>query len=142
MARQTTTVSIGAYSYEMRQIGAIEGRRLSVLFMRLLSKVAPLLADAKKLDAEALGALSEILEGIEPEQLEPFWKAFSEHALAKTATSTAVLSDPNVFDAHFAGEPMDMWLFFVESAKFNFGGFLGRLLSQSREEKPGAATAQ
>jgi hypothetical protein len=115
----------------MRQIGGVEARRLSILFAQLFAQIGPfILSGRKALAGDELRDLITVVERFEPEKIEPLWKAFAGHALAKTQSTTVDLSDVDKFDDHFAGEMWNMWMFFVESAKLNFGGFLERMFAE------------
>lgn len=128
--KETKSVEIEGIRYELMQMGAVEGRRLSILFAQVCAVILPHLQKAS-VDTEALTALGAALSDIDPDKLEPLWKAFAQNAVAYPPGKTMVLGDPDVFDEHFRGDFMAMWKFFIESSKLNFGGFLEKLRQSS-----------
>jgi hypothetical protein len=141
MGRQQKTVTIEGWKYELAQLGAVEGRELVVLFGRVLGRFAPLIVAAMKsrkakVDTEAKAIdiaqeLGEVMQTLQPKELEPLWDAFSRNAQvwSKDGKSREPVAD--VFDDHFAGEYFRMVQFFIEAAKLNFGDFLSRVLAQA-----------
>ena len=132
--RETKTVEIEGIRYELMQMGAVEGRRLSMLFAQVCGVLLPHIQKAS-VDSEALSAVAAALADIDPDKLEPLWKAYARDAVAKPNGKTIVLGDDDNFDDHFAGEFMAMWKFFVESSKLNFGAFLEKLRQSSEDEE-------
>lgn len=133
--REIQKVVIGEWEYSIRQMGAVEGRKLSLLFAQLLGRVVPFITTAGALDGEALQAVGSILDGIEPAKLEPLWEAYARDAVARSGNKTVILGGDNAgFDDHFAGSFFEMWSFFVHASRVNFGGFLAKLTSQVAEK--------
>jgi hypothetical protein len=132
MARRTESVTIDGFSYDLTQLGAVEGRKLLIRFGQLMGRLAPVMLSAAKLDGDALAGVAETLDGLEPEKLEPLWEAFTRSAVVRTNAARQPLAD--VFDDHFAGNYYGMVRFFIESAKLNFGDFLERMLTSVTDE--------
>jgi hypothetical protein len=126
MARRTETVAIEGVNYDLTQMGAVEGRRLSVLFLKVCG---PVLGHLDKLDSEALSAIAGILGSIDEEKLEPLWKAYAKNAVARPDGKRISLAEEDAFDEFFAGNVFGMWQFFVESSKLNFSDFLARAMA-------------
>lgn len=123
--RKQKTITIEGKAYHLSQLGAVEGRRLVLLLLRLLGRFAPLLASAKNaLDKDALESIGDALAAIDPKELEPLWDAFARHAYVVLPNGKLSLHEQ--FDEHFAGEYFAMTQFFIESARFNFGDFLAK----------------
>lgn len=135
--RKTEIVTIGGWEYSIRQMGALEGRKLSILFAQLLGRIIPFVTQTAKLDTDALEAIGSVLEGIEPAKLEPLWNAYAAEAVAKSGNKTVILGgESGGFDDHFAGSFFEMWEFFVAASRVNFGAFLERLTENgSGQEK-------
>jgi len=130
--RKQQTVNIEGFTYELSQMGAVEGRALVLLFLKLLGRFAPLLAKgAGALDADALDAIGTAINTVDAKELEPLWDAFSRHAQVRSKDGKTRQVVSEVFDEHFAGEYFAMMKFFIESAKLNFGDFLGKALAQA-----------
>lgn len=150
MARKQKTVAIDGYTYALSQLGAVEGRELVVLFVKVLGRFAPLIVSATKAGKVEGGAESRAIEIAEeigaaiqtlhPKELDPLWDAFARHAyvLSKDGKGREQLSE--VFDDHFAGEYFAMVQFFIEAAKLNFGDFLERALGQASASQAADAT--
>lgn len=130
--RKQKTVSIEGLNYDLSQMGAVEGRALVVLFVKLLGKFAPVLASgAEALNAEALASLGSVLASVDAKELEPLWEAFAKHAFVRGRDGKTREALAEVFDEHFAGEYFAMVQFFVESSKLNFGDFLAKALASA-----------
>lgn len=151
--RKQKTVFIEGFTYEITQLGAVEGRELVILFSQLFGRVfgrlAPFLGVVSKkakpkaedaaqdtappptMDADAILAIGDAINSIDAKQLEPLWDAFAKCAwvLGKDGKSRQQVSE--VFNDHFAGEYFAMTLFFVESAKLNFADFLAKAFAQA-----------
>jgi hypothetical protein len=148
--RKQVNVTIDGFTYQLSQLGAVEGRELVVLFVKLLGRFAPMLASAVKSskgtsgdELSSSGVVAEIAGAIgtlDPKELEPLWDAFARQAmvLGKDGKSRQPLNE--VFDDHFAGEYFSMVRFFIEAAKLNFGDFLSRALAQSSATPAPGAT--
>ena len=145
IGRQEKTFVIGGVRYSMYHLGAIEGRQLALRFLQLMGKASPLfetalsLAKKGKLDVSAVEALSDasvvqtiadVVNRVHPDELEPFWEAFSRSAWVLSQDGRQQLSE--CFDDHFSGDRLfDSVEFFVQSARYNFGGFLGRFVGKA-----------
>lgn len=139
--RKQHPVTIEGFTYELSQLGAVEGRTLVLLFLKILGRFAPMLASASgALNGDAIEAIGTAINSVEPKELEPLWDAFSRHAYVrgKDGKTRQLLSE--VFDDHFAGEYFAMVQFFIESSKLNFGDFLGKALAQAGNLPPVAPT--
>lgn len=142
--RKQHPVTIEGFTYELSQLGAVEGRTLVLLFLKILGRFAPMFASAagamRTLNSEAIEAIGAAINTVEPKELEPLWDAFSRHAYVrgKDGKTRQLLSE--VFDDHFAGEYFAMVQFFIESSKLNFGDFLGKALAQAGNLPPVAPT--
>lgn len=153
MGRKIITVTIEGWTYELSQLGAVEGRELVLRFIKLLGRFAPMIASAVKakadggdgdevasaVGAELIGEIGSTLATLEPKELEPLWDAFSRHASVKGKDGKSRESLHEIFDEHFAGEYFAMVRFFIEAAKLNFGDFLSRALAQT-SAAPAAGT--
>lgn len=139
MGRKQQTVTIEGFTYELAHIGAVEGRSLVLLFLRLLGRFAPLFVKAKtardagKLDASVIEDIGFAINSVDPKDLEPLWDAFSRHAQVRGKDGKTRENLHEVFDEHFAGEYFAMVHFFIEAAKLNFGDFLAKALAQASE---------
>lgn len=131
MARKQQSIAIEGWTYELSQLGAVEGRTLVLLFLKLLGRFAPLLANGAKLDANALDAISTAIATVDANELEPLWEAFARHAQVRGKDGKTRVSLHDIFDDHFAGEYFAMVKFFIESARLNFGDFLAKALGQA-----------
>ncbi len=156
--RKTLRTTIDGQVYESTQLGALEGRKLYLRFIKLLATFAPLLAslrgmveEAKKsaeggansLDALVSGinddafmaAISEAVTKIDPEEFEVFWNAYAEFCFVMHPNGREQLS--RCFDEHFAGRYGAMTKLFLELTKLNFGGFLAEVGNNApRAEAP------
>lgn len=155
MARKQKSVAIDGWTYEITQLGAVEGRELAVTFIKVLGRFAPMIASATKaskdetgltkaaaleLVEELVGEIAPALQTLDPKELDPLWDAFarSTQVRGKDGKTREPLQD--VFDDHFAGEYYAMVQFFIEAAKLNFGDFLSRALAKAGEQSVGGAT--
>jgi len=153
--RKQVSVTIEGWTYELAQVGAVEGRALVLRFLKLLGRFAPMLAAlgdtvkaAKTEDGsapendptEAIEEIGAALTNIDGGELEPLWDAFAKHATVRGQDGKTRQNLAEVFDEHFAGEYFAMVRFFIESAKLNFGDFLGKALAQAGSPKKSAAT--
>ncbi len=155
--RKQTSVAIEGWTYELSQLGAVEGRALVLLFLKLLGRLAPALAAglgaAKSAGSEAgvvtalmdspqvVGEIGQALTSIDSRELEPLWDAFARHAQVRGKDGKTRQALHEIFDEHFAGEYFAMTRFFIESAKLNFGDFLSKALAQASAKQPGPAAA-
>lgn len=131
--RKQQTVTIEGWTYELSQMGAVEGRALVLLFLKLLGRFAPIFANGAKeaLDVDAIESLGAAINSVNAGDIEPLWDAFARHAQVRGRDGKTREALSDVFDEHFAGEYFAMVHFFVESAKLNFGDFLGKALAQA-----------
>jgi hypothetical protein len=140
MGRRIVKFQIEGHNFEITQLGAVEGRQLSILFIQVVGPlvsglvknqdIVKAVSAGKESEAgnailEAMGDLTDALQNVDPKRLEPLWDAFSENAwIVGNNTRQQVKA---VFDEHFAGDgQFAMWRFFIESAKANFAGFLAK----------------
>lgn len=153
--RKTASVTIEGWTYELSQLGAVEGRTLVLLFVKLFGRFAPVLASGLKAagkveSAEGMTAallnsphviddLAHAITNVDQKELEPFWDAFSRHAVVRGKDGKTRQPLHEIFDEHFAGEYFAMTRFFVESAKLNFGDFLSKALAQASAKPSGQA---
>src|SRR4051812_19642750 len=113
MARKTEKTKIGAFEYEMKQLGAYKGQevvtRLAPLFGLIVSK-------AQK---DPAGAIADALGMIKPEDVRFLSDTFAEVTIVKDAKGVPCPLSP-IFDEHFAGEykAMMQWLGFGLSSNF------------------------
>ncbi len=138
--RKQQSIAIEGFTYELSQMGAVEGRALVLLFLKLLGRFAPLFMSAQKgLGADAIEAIGSAINTVDAKELEPLWDAFARHTQVRGKDGKTRMNLHEVFDEHFAGEYFAMVRFFVESARLNFGDFLDKALAQA-SDKPAAAT--
>lgn len=154
--RKQQTVNIEGWTYELSQLGGVEGRVLVLRFAKLLGRIAPVIAGAMKAapggKVPAEGVVSALLDNgvvedfaialnaIDANELEPLWDAFARHAQVRGRDGKTRENLHEVFDEHFAGEYFGMVRFFIESAKLNFGDFLGKALAQAGAQTDTEAT--
>ncbi len=153
--RKTLRTTIDGHTYESAQLGAVEGRKLYLRFIKLLATFAPLLAslrtmlkDAKKSDGEVslesligsidndtfMKVLSEASAHLDPEEFEVCWEAYGAYCYFVFPGGRQNLRE--CFDEHFAGRYGAMTKLFLELTKLNFGGFLAEVGSGAGREAP------
>lgn len=157
MGQKQQTVTIDGDLYEMKQLGFVQGlalfhelRRMAMPFLRDLVSDPQILAAFNKSGEEEDKALADnpVLQAklarLVFTLFESLDSAFEHQLVAAFAQQTRVqigqvfvpmgdARQPNsVIDQHFAGRWMSYQKWLVESAKFNFAGFLG--------SSPGAAS--
>lgn len=134
--RETKTLTLGAQSYRVTQLGALAGRKVLLRAGRLVGA-----AIVGQHDVETF--LRVMLEGISDDDLD-----FACGEFAKVTTIIQVLQDSkkstieiplsDAFDDHFANKYGDMIRWLVFCFKFNFESFLGEvgdLLPQGEKAK-------
>ena len=127
MARKSETVTIDGETYEVTQLGAIEG---SSLYHELVKALGPMLREElpKQLDQEASGALAGIIiraiEVLPGDLVARMRTAFMRNCKLHTG-GIAVEMTESIFDQHFAGRYGLMTKWMVHCLKLNFAGFLG-----------------
>lgn len=140
--RETRKETIGEYTYETTQLGALTGRKA---FARIAKLAAPALAAAGDGD----NPIAALAKAFGDEDVDYFCDVF---APTTTVTGGAYGSKQpqlsGVFDLHFAGKYMDLtkWLLFCLEA--NFGSFFSELglsplaAKESPSPSPKDATGQ
>lgn len=137
MARETKTIEISGNKYDIKQLGGTAARRL---FHRLMRTAGPKLANdieqiaeiasnpAKIGEVKAAAKLSGLFINVVaaiPEDLEEaLFSAFIASSKWLQSEELAVQLNVEIFDEHFAGNPLgqDAWL--AQCMKHNFLGFL------------------
>jgi hypothetical protein len=137
MARETKTIEVGGNKYEIKQLGGTAGRRL---FHRLMRTAGPKLANDVEQIAEIVtnpesigeikaaaklsGLFINVIAAIPEDLEEAFFTAFISNCKWLQSEDLAVQLNVEIFDDHFAGNPLgqDAWL--VQCMKHNFVGFL------------------
>lgn len=153
MLRKERVVTIGEHEYRMRQLGALEGRKLWLKLVHILAPALERLAKEKTLDEAALlGGLSTLLERLDEATVESLYAAFGRscelHIVDDKGERWPKLEGA-VFDEHFAGNYLAMSQWLAEGVAFNFlpfgsDGSLGDLLATVRQSvaasKPSSPT--
>jgi len=133
MARKTIVTTVGADTYELTQIGAVEAYDLynelvAALGPKISERIGALqeLARKKELSEADTGMLILELKAAVPRQLmRDMREAFARGTRVKTGSVLLQLSEGDIFDQHFAGRmtAIDQWM--IACMKHNFMGFLG-----------------
>lgn len=113
---------IGAHSYEVTQMGALQGRKV---LTRLLKIVGPAYAMVSSKGVEA--ALSEVVTALSEEDTEYFCSAFEPLTSVSIGDKKPRLS--GIADIHFAGDYMSLIKWLVFCFEVNFSSFFRDLKS-------------
>lgn len=152
MARKTKRVTIGAHEYNIRQLGALEGRKLWLELVQALTAPLEKLARAEggKIDDAALiGALGSLVDALDVDTAERLYAAFGKHSeihIIDEHGDRWPTLEGVVFDDHFAGDYVAMSQWLGECIVFNFldgffpGGSVGAIAAKLRQ--PGAAASK
>jgi hypothetical protein len=121
MARQNRSKKIGQYTYEVTQLGAVEGSRVLAHIMQLFGGMVGAIASGGKPDM--VHGFSALANSITPEKLEFFCNTFSPWTQVHKDGKAQILKD--VFDDHFAANYSELveWLGFC--LEVNYESFLG-----------------
>lgn len=126
MAIETKQFTVGEDRYEITQLGALAARRVFARVGQILSEPLKALANADALsDSVALSAIAGLLEKADPDFIEEISDAFMPTTRVYTDPQTAPKLDRTVFDSHFAGRPMALYLWLGVCLQHNFADFLG-----------------
>ncbi len=122
MARTNKTKQIGKHTYEVTQLGAIEGRRVFARLAQLMGGMVGALAAGGK--PNPVDAFRSLAEAMTPEIMDFFCDTFTKVTQVHIAGGK-VLFLKDVFDDHFADNYGEMieWLTFC--LEVNFASFLG-----------------
>ena len=138
MARANKVRKIGTHSYEVTQLGAIEGRRVFARLAQIMGgMVGALAAGGKPNPVEAFKSFAEALE---PEVMDFFCDTFTKVTQVHKPDGK-VLFLKDIFDDHFADNYGEMveWLTFC--LEVNFASFLGGAGGLAALLRPGIATS-
>ncbi len=122
MARANKTKTIGTSTYEVTQLGAIEGRRVFARLAQVMGGMVGALAAGGK--PNPVDAFKSFAEAMTPEVMDFFCDTFSKVTqVHKGGGKVLFLKD--IFDDHFADNYGEMieWLTFC--LEVNFASFLG-----------------
>ena len=124
MAVQKKTITIDGESYDITQLGAVKGRKIWLRLLKTMSALFKGLAAADGLTQEAmLGALADVVDGLDEETCEMMYEAFGPVNLVHEGERRPALTGA-IFDQHFAGRPFLMTKWLGENILFNFADFL------------------
>jgi hypothetical protein len=115
MALDQKTKQIGSYTYTVTQLGAKKGSHVA---LRLAKAIAPALA----------GHPLEALKSLSFEDLSFLQDTYAEFSTATGADGkVAILGRPEIFDAHFAGQYMEMYEWMLLCTELNFQSFFDKM---------------
>jgi hypothetical protein len=122
MARANKSKAIGNHTYEVTQLGAIEGRRVFARLAQLMGGMVGSIAAGGK--ADVVKGFQAFAESMTPEVMDFFCDTFSKVTQVHVGGGK-VLFLKDIFDDHFADNYGDMveWLTFC--LEVNFASFLG-----------------
>ena len=120
--RKNETRTIGEATYEVTQLGALEGRRVLARIAQLLGGTVG--AIAKTGSPDLVAALQSFAEHLTPDSVDYFCDIFAKGTQVHLPSGKVVVLK-DVFDNHFAANYGEMisWLTFC--LEVNFGSFLG-----------------
>lgn len=118
----TESRAIGASTYEVTQMGALQGRKV---LTRLLKIVGPAYAMVSTKGVEA--ALSEVVTNLSEDDTEYFCAAFEPLTTVTVGDKKPRLS--GIADIHFAGDYMSLIEWLVFCFEVNFSSFFRDLKS-------------
>jgi len=122
MARTNKTKLIGSHTYEVTQLGAIEGRKVFARLAQVMGGMVGALAVGGK--PNPVDAFKSFAEAMTPEIMDYFCDTFTKVTqVHKDGNKVLYLKD--IFDDHFADNYGEMveWLTFC--LEVNFASFLG-----------------
>lgn len=125
MLLQEKRVTIDGHEYNIKQLGALQGRKVWLKLLHVL--VAPLreLSTSSDLNEKAIaGALAAAIDTLDEKTAEELYEIFGQHCELHSGEKWPKLDGP-VFDIHFAGRYLSMTKWLWECISFNFAGFLG-----------------
>ena len=135
--RQEKLVTIDGHEYNIRQLGALEGRRLWLKLLQVLAAPLKSLAGAGKFDEATLAqALAAVVENLDDRTAEELYEVFGRNCEVKEGDRWPQLTGV-IFDTHFAGRYVAMSQWLGECVVFNFAGFfegmsLGKISALAR----------
>lgn len=122
--RANKTKKIGNHTYEVTQLGAVEGRRVLAKLGQLMGGVVGSLAAGGK--ADPVKAFQSFTEALSPESMDYFCDTFTKFTQVHRADGK-VLFLKDVFDDHFADNYAEMVEWLVFCLEVNFASFFGGL---------------
>lgn len=119
--RPTVVVDIGGDKYEIAALSAVEGRRVYLRLIKLLGPALGKIANGDKLPAQdkLLGAVTELLAGLDEADLDLFCDSFGNATNLVTDPRKRITLDRATFGEHFCGKYADMTRWLVECVKVN-----------------------
>lgn len=133
MPVEVKSKTIGDCTYRVRQLPAIQGRKVLV---RLMKMFGPALESIGK-NTDVGSMLASALENLDEEVFDSLCDTFAKHTEFELANGNYVgLGEPGMFDQHFTGKygPMIQWLAFC--VQVNFADFLGVLSGAVKKSAP------
>lgn len=126
MAIKKDTVTIDGTKYEIKRLGALEGRRVLVRLMQVAGPALGALAESEaKGGIEAISlAVAKLAESMNAETFAYLCDTFIEQTRVYTAEDTAPNMTKQMFDEHFSGNYLAMLKWLAAHLKFNFADFL------------------
>jgi len=126
--RKTETVTVGSNTFQITQLGALQGRKV---FLRLVKVLGPALsaAQAAASPEAALGALLGQAGAVSEEDFEYLCDVFSEHTELVAAGKSQRLKE--IFDVVFIADYKGMLEWLGASVKVNFASFFDGLAATS-----------
>jgi hypothetical protein len=122
---KTKRVTVDGEEYELTQLGAVEGRRLWLRLLRVITGPIKELAASPALDERSFTlAVALVVEHLDDETAEALYAAFSKTARVRQGERWPTLEGA-IFDIHFAGRYLSMTKWLAECVLFNFADFLG-----------------
>jgi hypothetical protein len=113
--REAKTKTIGAHTYEVRQLGGLEARKMLVRLAKMLGGVFG-------------GDIAAGIASLSEEDSEYLFNTMSQHTCVRVSKDQAP-ELYRIFDEHFSGRTFEMMQWLVFALEVNFPDFLERLRS-------------
>ena len=134
MGRKTETIQIGRDTYQITQLGAVDGLEIYHDLIRAVgpsirSKLGSLSdladeSDEEKTKANVGSLIIEIMENIPKELMRALRIEFTKTTKVKSGELMLQLSEGDLFDQHFAGRYSALTQWLIACLKHNFLDFL------------------
>lgn len=120
---ETITKDIGDYTYAVKQLDALKGRKV---FVRLANVLGPAFEGLGKGEDAVEKALGKLLASLREDDMEYFCKQFAPSTMVlggEYADDPRSLQSDLFFGTHFAGKYLDMIEWLIHCVQANYSSF-------------------
>lgn len=141
MAVEIKSKQIGDCTYRVRQLPAVQGRKVLVRLMKMFGPALGSMESNGNAEGNVLQMLSTALENLDEDMFDSLCDTFAKYTEFELPNGNYIgLGEQGMFDQHFTGKMGQMTQWLVFCVQVNFADFLGVLSGAVKKSAPPAPT--